>query len=30
MPRDKEKTLALIDQALAGDISLKPEWMRAL
>jgi radical SAM superfamily enzyme YgiQ (UPF0313 family) len=30
MPRDKEKTLTLIDQALAGDISLKPEWMRAL
>lgn len=30
MPRDKEKTLALINQALAGDISLKPEWMRAL
>jgi radical SAM superfamily enzyme YgiQ (UPF0313 family) len=30
MPRDREKTLALIDQALAGDISLKPEWMRAL
>ena len=30
MPRDKKKTLALIDQALAGDISLKPEWMRAL
>ena len=30
LPRDKEKTLALIDQALDGDISLKPEWMRAL
>jgi len=30
LPRDREKTLALIDQALAGDISLKPEWMRAL
>jgi len=30
MPRDKEKTLALIEQGLAGDISLKPEWMRAL
>ena len=30
MPRDKQKTLALIDQALAGDVSLKPEWMRAL
>lgn len=30
MPRDKDKTLALIDQALSGGISLKPEWMRAL
>jgi radical SAM superfamily enzyme YgiQ (UPF0313 family) len=30
VPRDKEKTLALIEQALAGGISLKPEWMRAL
>ncbi|MCG6910457.1 MAG: B12-binding domain-containing radical SAM protein [Deltaproteobacteria bacterium] len=30
MPRDREKTLALIDRALAGGVSLKPEWMRAL
>ncbi len=30
LPRDKEETLALIDAALAGDVGLKPEWMRAL
>jgi len=30
MPGDKEATLALIDKALAGKVSLKPEWMRAL
>jgi radical SAM superfamily enzyme YgiQ (UPF0313 family) len=30
MPKDKEKTLALIDQALAGRIRLKPEWLRGL
>ena len=30
LPRDKEKTLALIDQALAGEIQLKPEFMRGL
>ncbi len=30
MPRDKEKTIQLIDEALAGKISLKPEHMRAL
>ena len=30
MPRDKERTLQQIDQALAGGIALKPEWMRAL
>lgn len=30
MPRDKEATLRLIDQALSGKIGLKPEWMRAL
>lgn len=30
MPKDKEKTLRLIDDALAGKIGLKPEWMRAL
>lgn len=29
-PRDKEKTLALIDKALQGQVNLKPEWMRAL
>jgi radical SAM superfamily enzyme YgiQ (UPF0313 family) len=30
MPKDKEKTLAFIDQALAGQIRLKPEWLRGL
>jgi hypothetical protein len=30
MPKDKERTLLQIDQALAGKIALKPEWLRAL
>ena len=30
LPQDKEKTLALIDQALKGRVGLKPEWLRAL
>ena len=30
LPRDKEKTLALIDSALAGQVALKPEYLRAL
>ena len=30
LPRDKEATLSLIDQALKGDIPLKPEFLRAL
>ncbi len=30
MPKDKERTLQQIDQALAGSIALKPEWLRAL
>ncbi len=30
MPKDKARVLELIDQALEGRISLKPEWMRAL
>jgi len=30
LPRDKETTLHLIDQALAGKIALKPEYLRAL
>lgn len=30
MPKDKEKTLALIDSALAGKVALRPEWMRGL
>jgi len=30
LPRDKERTLDMIDQALNGNIRLKPEWLRAL
>ena len=30
MPRDKAATLELIDQALAGKVGLKPEYLRAL
>jgi radical SAM superfamily enzyme YgiQ (UPF0313 family) len=30
LPKDRESVLALIDKALAGDVGLKPEWMRAL
>jgi len=30
LPRDKAQTLALIDRALAGELRLKPEYMRAL
>ncbi len=30
LPRDRESVLALIDQALAGEVGLKPEWLRAL
>lgn len=30
LPKDKEETLRLIDMALADEIALKPEWMRAL
>jgi radical SAM superfamily enzyme YgiQ (UPF0313 family) len=30
LPKDKTATLALIDQALAGQVRLKPEYMRGL
>ena len=30
MPKDKQKTLALIDDALEGRVALRPEWSRAL
>lgn len=30
LPKDKESTLELIDRALAGELRLKPEYMRAL
>jgi hypothetical protein len=28
LPKDRDKTLALIDSALRGEVDLKPEWMR--
>lgn len=30
LPRDRESVLSLIDKALAGEVGLKPEWLRAL
>jgi len=30
LPRDKERTIALIEEALTGTIPLKPEYLRAL
>jgi len=30
LPKEKEATIKLIDMALAGKVSLKPEWLRAL
>jgi len=30
LPRDKEKTIRLIDDALAGKVPLRPEWLRGL
>jgi len=30
LPRDKAATLELIDRALAGEVALKPEYLRAL
>ncbi len=30
LPQDRERTLALIDAALEGQVGLRPEWMRAL
>jgi radical SAM superfamily enzyme YgiQ (UPF0313 family) len=30
LPKDREKTLDLIDAALRGEVDLKPEWMRGL
>ncbi|MFC1670252.1 radical SAM protein [Spirochaetota bacterium] len=29
-PQDKERVLQTLDNALAGDVELKPEWMRGL
>lgn len=30
MPADKDRALQMIDRALEGEVSLKPEWLRAL
>ena len=30
LPGEKEATLDLIDKALAGEVNLKPEYLRAL
>jgi radical SAM superfamily enzyme YgiQ (UPF0313 family) len=30
LPRDRDAILATIDQALAGEVPLRPEWMRGL
>jgi len=30
LPREKEKTITRIDQALRGNVPLKPEWLRGL
>lgn len=30
LPQDKESAIMLLDQALGGEVGLKPEWMRAL
>ncbi|MBT8338917.1 MAG: radical SAM protein [Desulfatitalea sp.] len=30
LPKDRESVLALIDEALAGKVALKPEWQRGL
>ncbi len=30
MPSDKQKALSTLDEALRGDVALKPEWLRAL
>ena len=30
LPRDKDSTIRLIDAALAGQVPLRPEWMRGL
>jgi len=30
LPRGKDEALAQIDNALAGNIDLRPEWSRAL
>ncbi len=30
MPRDRERILAIVDEALAGGIELRPEWARGL
>jgi hypothetical protein len=30
LPRDRDRILAVVDQALAGKLALRPEWARGL
>jgi hypothetical protein len=30
LPRDRERIVATLDRALAGEIPLQPEWLRGL
>jgi hypothetical protein len=30
LPRDRERILSVVDQALAGKMALRPEWARGL
>jgi hypothetical protein len=30
LPKDREQALGLIDEAIRGEIALKPEWLRGL
>ena len=30
LPRDRDRILAVVDRALAGEVALRPEWMRGL
>jgi hypothetical protein len=30
LPKDRDQALALVDEAIRGEIALKPEWLRGL
>ena len=30
LPKDRERIVAVLDKALAGDVALRPEWSRGL